>query len=656
MIRVWGGGVYEDDRFYDLTDTYGILIWHDLMFACAMYPVFPDFLNSVREEVHQNVRRIQSHPSVAIWATNNENEVALVQNWYHTGGDRARFEQEYRKLYIDVVKKEVEATDPWRECLSSSPSNGRQTEAEGWISKDPQDWHFGDIHYYNYDLDAWNPTIYPRPRFVSEYGFQSLPSLRALESTLLYSDNISQMIDHRQHSPLRNFPMTILIKRHLPLESLTGNPQEVLEAYIYFSQVSQAMAVKTETEVYRANRIGPMNTMGALYWQLNDVWVAPSWSSIEFNGNYKILQHWVKQFMAPLHIIPLVDSLKNLKIYVVRDTLGDNQEFTVRLHLHHWAGFDVKLEKSWSLEMVNFSIDMHSRNPIGALHKDRHSVDAEIEGESFFSIGICLLLDKFNSPETNLDTLRCLFLPKMQNRISSGTGKISGIEDYLDNVEFLFTKSYHWFSFSVSDEILASKYIILTFHGVDTIGQVHFNGVEQKSITTGKYELDNMFIRHRFNIKNLIMEPYFKSFSYLTVTLTSPVTAAKSLAQQYPTTPPECPPNASFSWDWGPAVPSSGLWKPVVLEYYNSVLIRDITVKLEENLEEDLWFIHMVVYIEAGSSVSDVRGTLRVILADFPGSENSFRVDDQTDNRGELALSLTVNVSRSDVELWWPNG
>uniref|UniRef100_A0A7G3AUK6 beta-mannosidase n=1 Tax=Lutzomyia longipalpis TaxID=7200 RepID=A0A7G3AUK6_LUTLO len=310
MIRVWGGGIYEDDRFYELTDTYGILIWHDLMFACAMYPVFPDFLASVREEVRQNVRRIQSHPSVAIWATNNENEVALVQNWYQTSHDRKRFEEEYRKLYIDVVKAEVEANDPWRECLSSSPSNGRHTETEGWISKDPQDWHYV-----------------------------------LLDSILSPSDNMSQMIDHRQHSPLRNFPMGILIRRHLPLESITGDPRTVLEAFIYFSQVSQAMAIKTETEVYRANRIGPMNTMGALFWQLNDVWVAPSWSSIEFNGNYKILQHWVRQFMAPLHIIPLVDRAKNVRIYIVRDSLGVNQTLTVKLHLYNWGGFDV-MEKS----------------------------------------------------------------------------------------------------------------------------------------------------------------------------------------------------------------------------------------------------------------------------------------------------------------------
>ncbi|XP_059621237.1 beta-mannosidase [Phlebotomus argentipes] len=401
MIRVWGGGLYEDDRFYELTDTYGILIWHDLMFACAMYPVFPDFLASVQEEVRQNVRRIQSHPSVAIWATNNENEVALVQNWYHTGGDRQRFEREYRQLYIDVVKKEVEIHDPWRECLSSSPSNGRQTEADNWISKDPQDWHFGDIHYYNYDLDAWNPSIYPRPRFVSEYGFQSLPSLNAFESILAPKDNISEMINHRQHSPLRNFPIDGLIKRHLPLETLSGDPKEVLEAYIFFSQVSQAMAVKTETEVYRAGRIGPMNTMGALFWQLNDVWVAPSWSSIELNGNYKILQHWVKQFMAPLHIIPLVDPRKNLRIYVVRDSLGETQKLTVRLHLHHWAGFDVKLEKSWSLDMLVelfycIFISRIAPNPTKKLTKLQHTILTNAFKSLFQEENTAVILDTLN--------------------------------------------------------------------------------------------------------------------------------------------------------------------------------------------------------------------------------------------------------------------
>lgn len=173
MLRVWGGGVYESDYFYELADEYGILIWHDLMFACAMYPVFDAFLATVRTEVEQNVRRLQHHASLAIWATNNENEVALVQNWYSTNHERERFAAEYRKLYVDVVLATVGANDRARVCLASSPSNGVvQTLKDDYISQEPQSSLYGDRHYYNYFANAWDWSTYPKARFISEYGFQ----------------------------------------------------------------------------------------------------------------------------------------------------------------------------------------------------------------------------------------------------------------------------------------------------------------------------------------------------------------------------------------------------------------------------------------------------------------------------------------------------
>lgn len=141
-IRVWGGGVYESDYFYDLADEYGILIWQDMMFACAMYPVYEDFLASVETEIAQNIRRIQRHPSILVWAGNNENEAALVQNWYGTKKNNTRFYNEYVELYKNTVKKAVRENDKWHTWLYSSPSNGNKLSTI--INEHPGDSHYGD--------------------------------------------------------------------------------------------------------------------------------------------------------------------------------------------------------------------------------------------------------------------------------------------------------------------------------------------------------------------------------------------------------------------------------------------------------------------------------------------------------------------------------
>lgn len=283
MLRVWGGGVYESNYFYSLADEYGILIWQDLMFACAMYPSDEDFLDSVRTEVKFQVRRLQHHPSIAIFATNNENEVALRQDWYGTNSKFREFAIDYRKLYVETVTDEINKNDPSREVLTSSPSNANYNgDREYGIGMDPQNPHYGDIHFYVVDHNAWKPENFHQPRFTSEYGFQSFPA--GWGEVLREDDNMTDLIDHRQHHPLKSKPITFLVEENLNVKFDLLSWEEK----IYLSQLSQAMAIKTETEVYRSGRGTFMNTMGALYWQLNDVWVAPSWSSIEYNGNFKV--------------------------------------------------------------------------------------------------------------------------------------------------------------------------------------------------------------------------------------------------------------------------------------------------------------------------------------------------------------------------------
>ncbi|XP_058443272.1 beta-mannosidase-like isoform X2 [Malaya genurostris] len=336
MLRVWGGGVYESDYFYQLADELGILLWHDLMFACSMYPANEEFLANVAIEVNQNVRRIQHHPSVAIWATNNENEVALRQNWYNTNPNEEAYIQDYKKLYVELIQAEISKVDKWRPIVISSPSNGILSVKEDYIAQNPQDPRYGDVHYYNYVMDGWNPIIYRGGRFISEYGFQSFPAFTSWPVRDLSIPQLSDLIKHRQHSPLGNVPILQMIEKNLPMPSV--NSSSYWRDVIYLSQVSQAMIVKTETEVYRSKRV-EQGTMGALYWQLNDVWISPSWSSIEYGGKFKILHYWLSEVFAQNHVVAYINALKKLELYLIRDTLGPSEHWSIEVKVHRWDKF-----------------------------------------------------------------------------------------------------------------------------------------------------------------------------------------------------------------------------------------------------------------------------------------------------------------------------
>lgn len=342
MLRVWGGGLYESDTFYEVADEMGILIWQDFMFACAMYPVSDGFLGTVREEVRHQVKRLQYHPSIVIWAGNNENEVALRGNWYGTSHMFSKFAEDYVTLYIDTVKEEVTKIDTSKDFLTSSPTNGIESDNEGYIAKDPYSKLYGDVHFYNYFVDSWIQTIYPVPRFSSEYGYQSLPGV---QSWLTANSNVSdleptsQFMDHRQHLPGGNDKLKFLIESRLKLPSESN--ENYYKAYIYYSQVIQAVAVKIQTELYRLKRSsistnGEGMTMGALYWQLNDVWVAPSWSGIDFQHKWKMLHYFAKDFFAPLVIAPEIQVDNSMKLFAVSDLTQAVYNATLTIVTYNW--------------------------------------------------------------------------------------------------------------------------------------------------------------------------------------------------------------------------------------------------------------------------------------------------------------------------------
>uniref|UniRef100_A0A914EGZ7 Beta-mannosidase n=1 Tax=Acrobeloides nanus TaxID=290746 RepID=A0A914EGZ7_9BILA len=178
VMRLWGGGLYELDEFYEMTDEAGIMIWHDHMFACSLYDADDNFMDLVRPEFANQVIRLRHHSSILVWAGNNENELFLGWGWFNTNGyNQTQMIADYLKLFDNVMKSIVTQLDPSRPFVPSSPSNGKNSEDQGGVALKPDanSWMYGDVHYYTYSGDLWKPSAFPIPRCATEYGSQSIP-------------------------------------------------------------------------------------------------------------------------------------------------------------------------------------------------------------------------------------------------------------------------------------------------------------------------------------------------------------------------------------------------------------------------------------------------------------------------------------------------
>eukprot|EP00662_Eupelagonemidae_sp_cell21_P019570 gene19570-51378_t len=339
-LRVWGGGVYQQDAFYDLADERGILVWQELMFACALYPTDPSFLLSVRAEVADQVRRLQHHPSVAVWSANNENEAALVQNWYgdtNPAGPWPEYRDMYRELYWDTALAAIAPLDATRPVLASSPSAGNETRDDP-TRDDCNDDDTGDVHVFEYDTDCWNTSLLRNTRFASEYGLQSFSSAESLEQHPTVRSAVtapedrewgSPWMEQRQHCDkwCDNGKMRAQAERHFRWPSAWADQ-------LYMTQVQQAYCMKVQTEHHRRNR-GPRRTMGALYWQANDIWPTVSWSGLEHGGRWKMLHHFAAHFFAPL-LISFTHDGASWEAWAVSDRPAPTHA-TVEWRLHQWG-------------------------------------------------------------------------------------------------------------------------------------------------------------------------------------------------------------------------------------------------------------------------------------------------------------------------------
>lgn len=326
MVRVWGGGVYEDDAFYDLCDSLGILVWQDFMFACAMYPGDQTFLSNVQSEITDNVRRLRNHPCIALWCGNNEIDEGW-KNWgwqkqySYSEKDSAAIWKNYLKLFHDLIPSLLSDLDPSRPYWESSPSIGWGHE---------ESLRNGDSHYWGvwWGNEPFEMYAKKTGRFVSEYGFQGMPSLKTIGTFTTNADwkiKSAAIKNHQKH------PTGYETIDHY-MKDWYKKPKD-FESYVYISQLLQAEGMKIAIEAHR--RAKPY-CMGTLFWQLNDCWPVTSWSSIDYSGEQKAFYYAAKKSFEK-YMLSVVDTGKYFSVYAVSDD-GVDQNAVLKITVMDFLG------------------------------------------------------------------------------------------------------------------------------------------------------------------------------------------------------------------------------------------------------------------------------------------------------------------------------
>ncbi|KQS91591.1 glycoside hydrolase family 2 protein, partial [Chryseobacterium sp. Leaf394] len=330
MIRVWGGGIYEDDEFYKACDENGILVWQDFMFAGSFYPADEDFLNNVKEEVRDQVNRLQNHPSIALWCGNNEIDEAIV-NWgyqkqfKYSKEDSLQVWKDYKKVFHEVIPNALKKnlTSEKNIYWPTSPSIGwghKESLTEG-------DSHYWGVWWGEFPFEIYNEKV---PRFASEYGFQGMPSMEAVKCMFSGKQDLSlenpTIKAHEKNA--RGFH---IINEYMKRDYVV--PKDFVK-YNYVSQLLQARGMQIAIEAHR--RAKPYN-MGTLYWQLNDCWPVISWSSIDYLGNWKALHYQVKRsFENQVILTEEIDNILNF--YGINDELKKFDDVFIKIQVIDFNG------------------------------------------------------------------------------------------------------------------------------------------------------------------------------------------------------------------------------------------------------------------------------------------------------------------------------
>ncbi len=354
MIRVWGGGIYEDDIFYELCDQYGLLVWQDFMFACAMYPGNDSFLKSVEEEAIYNVKRIRNHPSLALWCGNNE----VLSAWENWGWKKDVIDNQsqkiadtifksYNNIFHKILPKVIQEHDPDTYYWSSSPSSSTGIK-ESLTS--------GDAHYWGvwWGKEPFSTYEEKIPRFMSEFGFQSFPEFSSVQKYTNQSDYdiYSDVMKSHQRSSIGNSTIEEYMMRDY-------NIPDSFEHFLYVSQLLQAEGISTGMEAQRRNRD---MCMGSLYWQLNDCWPVASWSSIDYYGKWKALHYQTKKSFEE-SILSFHKKNDEIIVYFVTDKLKSDKlkynfelrDFSGKVHNSWASSFYSKPNNSMIIHKINLS-------------------------------------------------------------------------------------------------------------------------------------------------------------------------------------------------------------------------------------------------------------------------------------------------------------
>lgn len=320
-VRVWGGGYYPSDAFYDLCDQYGLIVWQDLMYACNVYDVTDEFAATVRQETLDNVRRLRHHASLGLWCGNNEIESA----WHHWGDfqkESMYLRADYIRLFEDILPRAVREADDVTFYWHSSPSSGGCFD-------DPDSDRRGDVHYW----DVWHGqkpfSDYQKYffRFCSEFGFQSFPCLKTVEAFTEEKDRniFSKVMESHQKNDSANGKMLYYLSENFRY------PKD-FKSLLYVTQILQGMAIKSGVDHWRRSR---GRCMGTLYWQLNDNWPVASWASIDYYGRWKALHYMAAKFYAPA-AVSIQKTEDFVSVYLANETFA-KQRCTAVLRVRDMA-------------------------------------------------------------------------------------------------------------------------------------------------------------------------------------------------------------------------------------------------------------------------------------------------------------------------------
>ncbi len=404
MLRVWGGGVYADDEFYRQCDQQGILVWQDLMFACAMYPGDTAFFSNVNGEVKEQVQRLANHPCLALWCGNNESD----EGWHNWGwqkqfnyakADSSKIWSDYQKLFHELIPRAIMEHDPAAIYRPSSPEIG-------WGRKESMlqgDSHYWGIWWGNEPFENYTKKV---GRFMSEYGFQSMPALKTFETICDPKDlnlNSAAVKNHQKH-PAGYQTIQAYMERDY---KIPGD----FENYIYASQLLQLDGMKTAIEAHRQAK---PYCMGTLFWQLNDCWPGITWSSIDHNKTPKAFYYALKDLYNTL-LLSVKKEDKTCSVYLTSDsTKAISGELVLRVK--NFSG------KTVYIKTLHITVEANSSRPYFTLN------ETELKG---IDVNTSYLEAEFISGERTIKTLfyfskpKALALSKMDVAWSYNVGKNS---------------------------------------------------------------------------------------------------------------------------------------------------------------------------------------------------------------------------------------